>query len=166
MIARFRGNDRRDHVDIRSCRSQEGIEVIDDTVDIYTDMRFTEDLDGLIDLVVVQDLVGTLMVEMEAYDLLAVAVGRHDKEVGADRSRKDVGIRLEGEAVKDAAALVDPLKAAYAGCFAQENTGGTPPLEPPAGGNKTYTRDQLRQMSPAEINRNWDAIKGNLASLK
>jgi len=75
-------------------------------------------------------------------------------------------VEMEGEAVKDAAALVDPLKAAYAGCFAQENTGGTPPLEPPAGGNKTYTRDQLRQMSPAEINRNWDAIKGNLASLK
>lgn len=75
-------------------------------------------------------------------------------------------VEMEGEAIKDAAALVDPLKTSYSGCFAQELTGGTPPIDPPAGGNKTYTRDQLRQMSPAEINRNWDAIKGNLASLK
>lgn len=75
-------------------------------------------------------------------------------------------VEMDGDAVKDEASFVAPFKASYAGCFADEHTGGTPPLNPPGGENKTYTREQLRQMSPEEINRNWDAIKGNLASLK
>ena len=45
-------------------------------------------------------------------------------------------VELDGDSVKDADKLIAPLKASYAGCFAQEDTKGVPPAAPPTGGGK------------------------------
>ena len=45
-------------------------------------------------------------------------------------------VELDGDSVKDADKLIAPLKASYAGCFAQEDTKGVPPAAPPTGGSK------------------------------
>lgn len=45
-------------------------------------------------------------------------------------------VEMDGDAIKDADKLISPLKKSYAGCFAQENTQGVPPANPPTGGGK------------------------------
>lgn len=45
-------------------------------------------------------------------------------------------VELDGDSVKEADKLIAPLKASYAGCFAQEDTKGVPPAAPPTGGGK------------------------------
>ena len=62
--------------------------------------------------------------------------------------------------------LLEAVKTGYPDFIATTNPEGTPPANPPTGDNKTYTREQIRTMSPEEINKNWDSIKKNLASLK
>ena len=75
-------------------------------------------------------------------------------------------VEMEGDAVKDASALIDPLKASYAGCFAVSAPQPTPSINPPPAPPAAYTAEQINNMSVEEINKNWDAIKGNLASPK
>lgn len=67
-------------------------------------------------------------------------------------------VELDGDRLKDAAALIAPLKASYGGCFAVTATHGTPPIDPPVGGQR-LTREQVSGMSEAEINRSWQQVK-------
>ena len=66
-------------------------------------------------------------------------------------------------AVKDEEAMIGKIKADYADFIGHASTNGTPPLTPPSsGGNKTYTREQLKGLSAEEINQNWDAVQAAL----
>ena len=64
--------------------------------------------------------------------------------------------------VKDEAALLSRIKADYPDFIGTVNTEGTKPLTPPAGGGKTYTREQLKGLSAEEINANWGAVSAAL----
>lgn len=75
-------------------------------------------------------------------------------------------VEMDGDKVKDPAALVDPLKSSYAGCFGVVDDKGTPPSNPPSGGGKSYTAAEIRSMTPAQINENWDAIRASLPTMK
>ena len=68
----------------------------------------------------------------------------------------------EGGNVKDEAALLSRIKADYPDFIGTVNTEGTKPLTPPAGGSKTYTREQLKGLSAEEINANWAAVQAAL----
>lgn len=73
---------------------------------------------------------------------------------------------LEDGSAKDADTMVDAIRADYADFVGEVRTDGTPKLNPPSGQNKSYTRDEISRMSPAEINKNWDAVQQSLASIK
>lgn len=76
-------------------------------------------------------------------------------------------VELDGDKVKDEAALLDPLKSKYAGCFGKVDEQGTPPSAPPSGSSGTkYTQEQIQAMSTEEINKNWDAIRASLHDMK
>ncbi len=64
----------------------------------------------------------------------------------------DLGkVELDGDKVKDTAALIDPLKASYGGCFGTVSDTGTPPASPPSGGGKGMTREDILAIKdPAE----------------
>ena len=68
-------------------------------------------------------------------------------------------VELDGDKIKDATALIDPLRQTYGGCFATTTTQGTPPTDPPSSGAKALTREQIAGMSEAEINANWSAVQ-------
>ncbi|MBR3797216.1 MAG: phage scaffolding protein [Clostridia bacterium] len=60
-------------------------------------------------------------------------------------------VELDGDKVKDADGLIAPLKGSYAGCFGTVTDKGTPPANPPAGGGKGMTKDQILAIKdPAE----------------
>ena len=64
-------------------------------------------------------------------------------------------VELDGETVKNAEAVIAPLKESYADCFSTLQTQGTPPLDPPGG---KITSADLKHMTPKEINENWAQI--------
>lgn len=68
-------------------------------------------------------------------------------------------VEMDGDKVKNPAALVDPLKATYGGCFAVTHTQGVPPVNPPASSSQKLTREQIEGMSEAEILANWGAVQ-------
>lgn len=72
------------------------------------------------------------------------------------------GAEMDGDKLKDAAALIDPLKASYGGCFATTTTQGTAPVNPPTNGQQKLTREQIEGMSEAEINANWSAVQASI----
>lgn len=60
-------------------------------------------------------------------------------------------VELDGDKVKDADGLINPLKGSYAGCFGTVSDKGTPPANPPAGGGKGMTREDILAIKdPAE----------------
>lgn len=71
-------------------------------------------------------------------------------------------VEMEGETAKNAEALISPIKASYSGLFGEITTGGVPPIAPPTGGGKTYTKDQIKTLTAEEINANWDAVQSAL----
>nr|MBR4281670.1 hypothetical protein [Clostridia bacterium] len=75
-------------------------------------------------------------------------------------------VEMDGDKVKDTAALVDPLKASYAGCFGTVEEKGTDKTSPPSGGGKSYTAAEIRSMPLEKINENWDAIRASLPTMK
>ena len=72
-------------------------------------------------------------------------------------------LELEDGKIKDTKALDALLEGAYKGLIATSQTQGAnppaPPVTPPGG---SYTAEQIRGMSAAEINANWDGIKAAL----
>ena len=108
---------------------------------------------------------------MDDADLLDIA-----KEAGVQRAsfqgliardfdRKKIQRGDDGK-VSNRAELVEAIKTCYPDCVASINMDGTPPTNPPPGPAKVYTREQIKTMSPEEINKNWDAISKSLATLK
>lgn len=69
----------------------------------------------------------------------------------------------ENDQFKDADAIVTDLKGKHAEWIGEVKTEGVPSLNPPSGGNHPLTRDQIRKMTPEQINANWDSVKAALA---
>lgn len=74
--------------------------------------------------------------------------------------------RGDGNAIANADELVEAFKAEFPDFLAAEpEPRPAPTITPPPGPAKPYTKEQIEAMTPEEINKNWDAIKGTLASL-
>lgn len=111
----------------------------------------------------------TLTRKMQAYDALLKDAG-----VARDSFRQTLcktadmeKIELDDKgAVKDAEALKERIRADYADFIGTVHNDPTPTINPPSGGGKTFTAEQIRGMSAEEINKNWEAVSKTLASLK
>ena len=72
-------------------------------------------------------------------------------------------LELDGDKIKDTKGLDALLSGAYKGLVSTMQQQGANPANPPAGAPaKRYTTEELRSMSAAEINANWDAIKASI----
>ena len=72
-------------------------------------------------------------------------------------------LELDGDKIKDTKGLDALLSGAYKGLISTMQQQGANPANPPAGTPaKRYTREEIRSMSTAEINANWDAIKASI----
>ena len=72
-------------------------------------------------------------------------------------------LELDGDKIKDTKGLDALLSGAYKGLVSTMQQQGANPANPPAGTPaKRYTTEELRSMSAAEINANWDAIKASI----
>lgn len=75
--------------------------------------------------------------------------------------------RGDDNAIANADELVEAFKAEYPDFIATEpEPKPAPTINPPPGPAQSFTKEQIEAMTPEEINKNWDAIKGNLASMK
>ena len=72
-------------------------------------------------------------------------------------------LEMDGDKIKDTKGLDALLSGAYKGMVSTMQQQGANPANPPAGTPaKRYTTEELRSMSAAEINANWDAIKASI----
>ena len=72
-------------------------------------------------------------------------------------------LEMDGDKIKDTKGLDALLSGAYKGLVSAMQQQGANPANPPAGTPaKRYTTEELRSMSAAEINANWDAIKASI----
>lgn len=72
-------------------------------------------------------------------------------------------LELDGDKIKDAATLDALIAGDLAGLVTKTTTTGAQTSTPPANtATKTYTRDEIRKMTPDQINQNYDAIKASL----
>ena len=65
-------------------------------------------------------------------------------------------------AITNRAELVELVRTQNPDCIPTTETKGTPPANPPTGNKTPITREQLKSMTPEEINANWDAVKAGL----
>lgn len=73
-------------------------------------------------------------------------------------------LEMDGDKIKDTKGLDALLSGAYKGLVSTMQQQGANPANPPAGTPaKRYTTEELRSMSAAEINANWDAIKASIS---
>ena len=72
-------------------------------------------------------------------------------------------LEMDGEKIKDTTSLDALLTGTYKGLISTSKTKGANPANPPANPpTKTYTSAEIKNMSAAEINANWDSIKASL----
>lgn len=72
-------------------------------------------------------------------------------------------LELDGDKIKDTKGLDALLSGAYKGLVSTMQQQGANPANPPAvTPAKRYTTEEIRSMSAAEINANWDAIKASI----
>ena len=78
-------------------------------------------------------------------------------------SAEIAALDLDGEKIKDSSALDALVNGTFKALVSTTTTNGAnipnPPITTP---NKAYSADDIRKMSPAEINKNWDSIKASL----
>ena len=78
-------------------------------------------------------------------------------------SAEIAALDLDGEKIKDPSALDALVNGTFKALVSTTTTKGAnipnPPVTTP---NKAYSADDIRKMSPAEINKNWDSIKASL----
>ena len=72
-------------------------------------------------------------------------------------------LEMDGEKIKDTKALDALVDGTYKGLVSTTQTKGANPANPPANPPaKNYTTADIKNMSAAEINANWDSIKASL----
>lgn len=69
----------------------------------------------------------------------------------------------ENDQFKDADSIIKAMKEKHADWIGEVEEKGVPPLNPPGGGGTKLTKDQIRGMTPEQINANWDSVKAALA---
>ena len=78
-------------------------------------------------------------------------------------SAEIAALDLDGEKIKDSSALDALVNGTFKALVSTTTTKGAnipkPPITTP---DKAYSADDIRKMSPAEINKNWDSIKASL----
>ena len=78
-------------------------------------------------------------------------------------SAEIAALDLDGEKIKDSSALDALVNGTFKALVSTTTTKGAnipnPPVTTP---NKAYSADDIRKMSPEEINKNWDSIKASL----
>ena len=78
-------------------------------------------------------------------------------------SAEIAALDLDGEKIKDSSALDALVNGTFKALVSTTTTKGAnipnPPVTTP---NKAYSADDIRKMSPAEINKNWDSNKASL----
>ena len=78
-------------------------------------------------------------------------------------SAEIAALDLDGEKIKDSSALDALVNGTFKALVSTTTTKGANTSNPPATTtNKAYSADDIRKMSPAEINKNWDSIKASL----
>ena len=68
-------------------------------------------------------------------------------------------VEMDGDKLKDSAAVIDPFKQSHGSCFAVTQTQGVPTVNPPAGAPQKLTREDVNRMSEQEILANWGAVQ-------
>ena len=104
-----------------------------------------------------------------AYRNLLKATGINEKRIESVLKVSDVdSLELDDKgAIKDSAKLTDSIKTEWADFISTTMTKGAESHTPPQINNgKSYTAADIRGMSAAEINKNWDSIKASLNSQK
>lgn len=71
-------------------------------------------------------------------------------------------VELDNGKIKDTAALDALIAGTYKGLVSTVTKKGTNPATPPTTPPRTYSSAEIRGMSAAEINANWDNIKASL----
>ena len=72
-------------------------------------------------------------------------------------------LELDGDKIKDTKSLDALVDGTYKGLVSTTQTKGANPANPPANPpKKNYTAADIKNMSAAEINANWDSIKASL----
>ena len=72
-------------------------------------------------------------------------------------------LEMDGEKIKDTKSLDALVDGTYKGLVSTTQTRGANPANPPANPPaKNYTTAEIKNMSAAEINANWDSIKASL----
>ena len=78
-------------------------------------------------------------------------------------SAEIAALELDGEKIKDSSALDALVNGTFKALVSTTTTkGANIPNPPVTTTNKAYSADDIRKMSPAEINKNWDSIKASL----
>lgn len=72
-------------------------------------------------------------------------------------------LHLENGCLKNADALIAPLREQYAAFFAKPVRLPAQTITPPIQAGGALTREDIGRMSADEINRNWNAVKGVLS---
>lgn len=104
-----------------------------------------------------------------AYRELLKAAGVTEKRIDSVIRVSDLdGVELDDKgAIKDADKLTESIKTEWADFIPTTTTQGAQTATPPVTTNqKTYTAADIRKMTPAEINQNFDAIKASLKGEK
>lgn len=71
----------------------------------------------------------------------------------------------DGDALKDAADALQPIRAKYGAVFAVKSPIPVTRVSPPVNPGGALTRADVQRMSPADINRSWSAVQKALRSV-
>lgn len=99
-----------------------------------------------------------------AYRELLKSVGISEKRIDSVLRVSDVdAVELADGKIKDADKLAESVKREWADFITTTTTKGANTATPPENHTQTtYTAQDIRKMSAAEINQNWDHIKASL----
>ncbi|MDL2253836.1 hypothetical protein LJC49_07165 [Ruminococcaceae bacterium OttesenSCG-928-I18] len=91
------------------------------------------------------------------------AAGANPDYIELLESKFDVAaLEEDGDGFKGWEDTLKPIQAKYSGLFGTVETKGPNVATPPAGNPANYTMDDIKKMSPAEINKNWDKVSKTL----
>lgn len=104
----------------------------------------------------------------KAYRELLKQAGVSDKRFDSIIKVSDMSkVELDKDGkIKDSKAIVDSIKSEWADFVVTEGkSGAKTPTPPAATPTKAFTRDDIKGMTPDEINKNWDGIKASLGTM-
>lgn len=100
-----------------------------------------------------------------ALQSLLKEIGISEKRIPAVLKISDVeSVELdENGSIKNKSKLADSLKSEWQDFIVMESKKGADEHNPPSNEQKkSYTREDIKKMTPEEINKNWDAVKASL----